>query len=348
MADVKSAKHRIPKRIWIVGFVIIFLMITGTVVARQVYDNGLGPVSSSQKTQIFVVNKGSTTKQIAVKLEEEKLIKSAWAFQLYVHSKDLGDKLQAGTYALSPNDGTVEIVNVLTKGQVETRLVTILPGRRIDQVQADFINSGFSPDSVEAAFNPANYADLPVMAFKPADVGTLEGLLWPDSYQKQPDTDPAVIIRQSLIDMGEKLTPQIQAAFAANGLSTYDGIKLASIIIQEVSRPADQAQASQVFHTRLKAGMKLESDATAKYGAVLAGKTPSVTYDSSYNTYSNIGLPPTPISTISSTSLLAAAYPASTNWLYFVSGDDGTTYFSDNLETHEALTKQHCTRLCGN
>ena len=67
-------------------------------------------------------------------------------------------------HALSPSQGTASVMMTLTKGKVATRLVTILPGRRIDQVRADLINSGFSPSSVDAALQPSQYADLPVMA----------------------------------------------------------------------------------------------------------------------------------------------------------------------------------------
>lgn len=205
-------KSRIPRRVWLVLVVLVLLSIGGVVISRQVYDRGLKAVDSSQQTQLFTVEKGSTVKEIAIKLEEAKLIRSAWAFQLYVHSKDLNNALQAGTYALSPSQDVPRVVDILTQGKVTTKLVTILPGRRIDQVRADLINAGFEPNAVDQALDPGQYNDLPVLSYKPAEVTTLEGLLWPDSYQKQPDTDPSVIIRESLIAMGERLTPAVQAA----------------------------------------------------------------------------------------------------------------------------------------
>ena len=350
MAHYKSSqKHaKVPRRIWFLLVGLALLMIIGAIVVRQVYYRGLQPVSTNQSTQIFTVESGANVKEIAASLEEANLIRSAWAMQLYTHSKELGEKLQAGTYALSPSQSTQSIVGTLTKGKVATRLVTILPGRRIDQVRADLINSGFSPDETDRALIPNQYSDLPVMAFKPAEINTLEGLLWPNSYQKDSSTSPATIIRSSLIEMGQKLTPQVQADFAAQGLTTYQGVILSSIVLQEVSRPEDQAQAAQVFLTRLKAGMMLGSDVTAKYGSVLAGREPDVTFDSLYSTSLNKGLPPTPVSTINETSLYAATHPATTSWIYFVAGDDGTTHFSTTLEEHEALTKKYCTKLCGN
>lgn len=348
MTEVIRRKSRVPRRIWGLLIILLILVVAGMVVSRQLYNNGLQPVSSSQQTQIFEVEKGSTVKQIATKLEDTHLIRSAWAFQLYVHSKELGSRLQAGTYALSPSQGTARIVNTMTTGQVTSRLVTILPGRRLDQVRADLINAGFAPAAVDKALDPSQYADLPVLTFKPAGVNSLEGLLWPDSFRKDGSTLPGDIVRQSLQAMGEHLTPDIQAAFAAQGLTTYDGVKLASIVIQEVNKSSDQAMAAQVFLTRLKSGTNLGSDVTARYGAIMAGKEPNLSYDSPYNTHLHTGLPPTPISTISASALTAAAHPAPTDYLFFVAGDDGTTYFSHTIEEHEALTKEHCHKLCGN
>lgn len=341
-------KARLPRRVWVVILVILLLAGAGVVIARHTYDNGLRPVSSDQRTQIFTVEKGSSLKIIADDLEKAHLIRSAWAFQLYVHSKELNDKLQAGTYALSPSEDVSQIVDTLTKGKVTIKLVTILPGRRIDQVRADLINDGFTPEAVDNALDPAQYADLPVLSYKPAEINSLEGLLWPDSYQRQPDTDPSVIIRESLTAMGQYLTSDMQAAFAAQGLSTYQGLTLSSIVLQEVNKPADQAQAAQVFLTRLKSGMMLGSDASNLYGSIAAGHNPSLSFDSPYNTALHAGLPPSPISTVNESSLNAVAHPAATNWIYFVTGDDGTTHFSSTLQEHEDLTKQYCHKLCGN
>lgn len=349
MARYKYAqkRRRIPRQVYLLIAVLLVLVVGGIFVVRRIYDDGLQPYSSNQQTVLFTVEKGSSVKQIAENLEQKHLIKSAWALQRYVHSKELEDKLQAGQYAFSPSEGTISIVKTLTQGGVARNLVTIIPGRRIDQVEADLINDGFLPADVKAALDPAQYADLPVLSYKPASVTTLEGLLWPDSYQKDQSTSPSVIIRESLLAMGQHLTPDVQAAFAAEGLTTYQGLVLTSVIIQEVNKPADQAQAAQVFLSRLKAGMMMGSDVTARYGAIAAGKSPSLTYDSPYNTLIHTGLPPTPISAINSTSLAAATHPAATDWLYFVAGDDGTTYFSHTNEEHEALTAQHCHKLCG-
>lgn len=340
-------RARLPRRVWIILAILVVLLLTGVGLARHAYNVGLQPASTSQKAQIFTVESGASTKEIGSNLEKAGLIKSAWAFELYIHSKELGNRLQAGTYSFSPSQGTKSIVSTLTQGSVTTKLVTILPGRRIDQVRSDLINDGFKPEDVDNALEPAQYADLPALAYKPTDVKTLEGLLWPESFQRDANTHPSHIIRQSLEEMGKHLTPDVQAAFAAQGLTTYQGLILASIVIQEVDKTSDQTQAAQVFIKRFKSGTLLGSDVTARYGSIAAGRSPSLTYDSPYNTHIHVGLPPTPISTISASALDAAGHPAGTDWLYFVTGDDGTTHFSKTLEEHQALTDKYCHKLCG-
>ena len=340
-------RNRVPAKIWIILTIAFLLVVGGIFLTQYVYNKDLAAVNPNSTTsELFTVKQGSSVNQIAKDLQDAKLIKSAWAFELYVHAHQASSSLQAGTYDLSPSQSLAQIVSILNQGKVTTRLVTILPGNRLDQVKASLINAGFTPASVDNALNPANYSDLPVMAFKPASVNNLEGLLWPDSFQKDPSTDPSVIIRESLTEMGQRLTPSVQASFAAEGLNTYQGLVLSSIIMQEVSKPSDQTQVAQVFLSRLKAGMNLGSDVTAIYGSIAAGMSPNLNYDSPYNTLINKGLPPTPISTINSSSLYAATHPANTSWLYFVTGDNGTTYFSTNLADHQSQTAQYCHKLC--
>jgi UPF0755 protein len=312
---------------------------------RFYYEN-LKPVSNQARSTTVVIKTGSTPQSIANLLHEQGIIRNAWTFERYVQSKNVSGDLQAGTYSLSPSQSVQDIVSQLTHGKVNTELVTILPGQRLDQIRQTLANDGFAEADVDAALDPAQYEGSAALVDKPAG-NSLEGYLYPDSFQRTADTDPKIIVEKSIALMQENLTPDIRAAFAKHGLSTYQGIILASIVEQEVSNQADRAQAAQVFLTRLAQGKPLESDVTAKYGSRLAGKGPLLTYDTPYNSYLHAGLPPTPISNVTKSSLQAVANPANTTWMFFVAGDDGTTYFSRTLAEHEALTRQYCTKLCG-
>lgn len=342
-----SKQPRVPRRLLIVGLTLLILLVGAVGVVRHMYNQNLQAASNDPQTQIITVPTGSSVKAISKQLADKGVIRNAWVFEWYVHSKELSNKLQAGTYALAPNQDLPDIVDTLTQGKVTTRLVTILPGRRIDQVRADLINDGFSVAAVDAALKPDQYRDLPVMSYVPAGTKTLEGLLYPDSFQRVENTDPSFIIRESLEAMGEHLTPARQAAFASRGLTVLQGLTLASMVEKEVSKQADRDQVAQVFLSRLQQGMTLGSDVTAHYGAIVAGKSPSVSYDSPYNTRIHTGLPVGPISNMSESSLQAVSSPAATNWLYFVSGDDGVTHFETTFAQHQADAQQYCHKLCG-
>lgn len=344
--SVQNGSYRWSRRLLLTAASLLVVFIAGVVVVRYMYDTNLQPVSNSKEEKIVIVPRGALVPEIAAELKKSGLIRQEWAFERYVRNKSLGTRIQAGTYKFTPSHSVQEIVQQLAEGKVAVDLVTILPGQRLDQIRQAFIDAKFDAMAVDAALDPAQYRDSPALADKPASA-SLEGFLYAESYQKDATTDPKVIIRQSLREMETRLTPQIRAAFARQGLSVYQGVTLASIVEREVSAPGDRAQAAQVFHKRLKSDLPLQSDVTAIFGAVMDGQKPSVTYESLYNTYNHKGLPPGPISNVSESSLKAVAYPAATDWQYFVSGDDGKTYFSKTLEEHESLTKQYCRKLCG-
>lgn len=334
-----------PKRLLYVGAALLLLLIIAVGIVRHSYDQNLRPVSSSTEQKAVTIDSGASVHDIATELKSEGLIRETWAFERYVQNHALGPKLQAGTYKFSPSDSTPEIVSAMVNGKVAVDLVTILPGMRLSQIRDAFVKAKFSPAAIDAALEPTQYADDAALADKPASA-SLEGFLYPDSYQKDASTDPKIIIQQSLSEMGQHLTPSLRAAYAKEGLSVYQAVTLASIVEQEVANDADRAQAAQVFLKRLQVDMPLGSDVTAFYGALQAGQKPSTTYDSPYNTLLHKGLPPGPISNVSDSSLSAVAHPANTDWLYFVAGDDGTTHFSKTETEHEALTQQYCHKLC--
>lgn len=347
-----SGQRKKRSKIAIIGSILAVLLVLSVAtifIVRQQYDANLKPVSTSETVVSITIESGSTTKEIADLLKENGLIRATWAFQWYVNNASIRDKLQAGTYDLRPNQSVEQIVAQLTKGAVSTKLVTILPGTRIDEVKQAFIDSGFQTADVERAFDPALYADSPVLADKPNTVNTLEGLLYPDSFQRDNTTKPEQIVRQSLNEMQKQLTPEVRAAFARAGLTTYQGLILASIVEKEVSNLDDRPIVAQVFLKRIETGMLLGSDVTAIYGALLDGEpgdNTAVDYDTAYNTRMRAGLPPTPIASVEKTAIKAVTNPATTDWLYFVAGDDGITYFSKTQAEHDVLVRQHCIKLC--
>lgn len=324
----------------VIGFVI------ATIFAVYLwYHQQLQPAAKDSTSVSFTVNSGATTKQIASQLEEQKVIRNAFAFEWYLRTNNLRDSIQAGVYALDPSQSVREIAAILTGGKVAKNYFTILPAKRLDQIKATMVKAGYSESAVEEAFNPANYQNHPALANKPS-TASLEGYLYPDTFQITSSTTPSDIVKLSLDEMAEVLTPDLQEQIKKQGLTVQQGIMLASIVEQEAPGASDRQMIARVFLNRLANGMSLGSDVTYRYAAAILGVDPSPYIDSPYNTRKYAGLPPGPISNVSKVSLEAVANPAQNDYLFFVAGDDGTVYYSKTVAEHDALAKQHCKVLC--
>ncbi len=211
------------RRFWVVIICVIIIAVIGGVGAvRHWYSNNLAPVSSATQTQYFTVDQGMGLPQIAKGLQDQKLIRSSRAFVTYARSNEYQDKLQAGTYELSPSMSVEQIVQKLAKGEVAKNLLTILPGKRLDQIEATLQKSGYNQAQIGVAFRPSNYTGHPALTSLPPGA-SLEGYLYPDSFQKEITTAPEVIIKKSLDEMQQHLTPDILNGFAAQGLNIYQG-----------------------------------------------------------------------------------------------------------------------------
>ncbi len=343
--QTKQTHIRAWKWLFVTVVAALLIGIIVVIVGARYLSVELQAVSDNTQTQNATISAGMSTSDIGKTLHKEGLIRSEWAFSWYVRTRHAAQYLQAGTYAISPSQTTQQIVSQLTHGKVATDLVTIAPGLRIDQIRTSLIKQGYTAEVVDAALAPAQYENMSVLADKPKG-SNLEGYLYPDSFQRTSNTKLKTIIEESLLEMDKHLTADIRTGFKSHNLTVYQGITLASIVEQEVTKQSDRTQAAQVFLKRISLDMPLGSDVTAFYGSELAGAGKDVTYDSPYNTRLHAGLPPTPISNVSERSLDAVAHPANTDWLFFVAGDDGTTYFSNTQAEHDALTAKYCHKLC--
>lgn len=328
----------------ILAAVILVFALGSLAVLRVWYSNNLRAVSNDTRTSYFTVETGDTKHEIAANLHQKGLIRSSQAFETYLRSNEV-NILQAGTYSLSPSMDVKTIVEKMEKGDVTKNLLTILPGKRLDQIKQAFIKAGYKQNEVDQAFNPATYTDVQILKYLPAHA-SLEGFLYPDSFQKSTDTPASTIVRESLDEMQKRLSPSIINNFAARGLGVYQGVTLASVVYQETDDSDYQPTVAQVFLTRIKQGMKLESNVTANYAADIAGVPRDVGIDSPYNTYLHEGLPPGPIGNVTDAALSAVANPSNTDYVYFIAGDDGKMHFSHTADEHADAIKQYCTKKC--
>ena len=228
---------------------------------------------------------------------------------------------------------------------------TILPGETIYDIKAKFIELGYSSTEVEEAFN-ANY-DFAFLKGRPAGA-TLEGYLFGETHEFHTGTPVKDILEKFLEGMGEVIKENnLEARYAAHGLSLFDGITLASIV-QKEAHGDDQPTVAQVFYSRMNYGMLLGSDVTVAYAldtvdpnrVTYTDNTSALTVDSCYNTRLYAGLPCGPISNPGLSALLAVAEPSDTAYLYFLTGDDGLMYYSYTEEEHNQNVYSHCQNLC--
>lgn len=336
------------RKLFIVVFVFVLMAVIavgGMFVANKWYQQQLLPVSTVVSPVSVTIPEGSAASQIGDILHEKQLIRNSKVFELYVRNNNLRDSLQAGQYSLSPSQPLPEIAKTISSGKIQKNLFTILPAQRLDQIKASLLKAGYSESAVSIALDPATYKNHPALVAKPS-AASLEGYLYPESFLTTQSTTPTDIIKMSLDEMAKALTPEIIDQFQKQGLGIHQAVTLASIVEKEVPSTGDRKMVAGVFLNRLRAGIALGSDVTYHYAAILAGVAPSPDIDSPYNTRKNKGLPPGPISNISKNSLDAVANPTNSDYLFFVSGDDGKTYFSKTIAEHEALAAEHCKKLC--
>ena len=349
MYDVR--RHLSGRRRLLSGATLLIAAMAATLVVAgllvgYVYQRDIRPVSDGTAQVYFTVEGGQTAPQIAANLKNQGLIRSERAFEWYLRLNGARGRLQAGTYVLSPSLSVHQIVAKMTGGEVAKNLFTILPGKRLDQLRQAFIKAGYTEQQVDEAFNPANYQGHPALRFLPPGA-SLEGYLYPDSYERLTNTPAPAIIKAALDEMNKALTAELLAGFEGQGLNVHQAVTLASIIDQEVGTAKDKPMVAQVFLKRLRAGIPLGADPTAVYASVLAGVSPpSVRIEHPYNTRLVTGLPPGPIGNVTILGLEAVANPSPTDYLFFVAGDDGTTHYSRTQAEHDELIRKYCTKLC--
>lgn len=343
-SGIKPPKRRrlLPWIISGLGVLVILLIIAG-VAGYLWYKSALAPVSSTYKGVSVSIESGATVSDVAKKLEQSGLVKSALITEVYMRLKGKTN-VKAGHYELSPNQPVSEIVAWLNDGRVDTIKLTIYPGQTLGETRQSLINYGYSAESVDAAL--AKKYDHPLLKDKPADAN-LQGYIYPETYF----VNSGGSVEQLLVRVFDEFEAQInnnkiREGLSKQGLNLHQGVILASIVGAEVPGYEDRRKVAQVFEKRLRENMVLGSDITYIYIAKQMGIQASPDIDSPYNTRKFPGLPPGPLSNFNLAALQAVADPATTDYLYFVAGDDGITHFSHTAEEHELNVSRYCQKLC--
>ena len=294
------------------------------------------PPSHASLTKIIYIKKGMPLKKISAMLEQEGIIRNRHFFVGIVTILGKKAGIKAGEYQFHTRMLPLEVLDALVKGQVRLHLVTIAEGFTLYQIAQllEELNIVGKEVFLQKASSPAFISSLGL----PAEVGsTLEGYLFPDTYHLFREMDPEEVIQITVRQFKKVFNPDLASRASQLGISQREAVILASIIEKETPLSEEKPLISAVFHNRLKKKMPLQSDPTVIYGIKnfdgnltkedLLRPTP-------YNTYLVNGLPPTPICNPGKDSIHAALYPASVPYLYFVSKNDGSHYFSSGIEEH--------------
>jgi UPF0755 protein len=312
-----------------VGVIVLLLAGVGFWVRGQIDPGNPGDEVA------FAIPDGATTTQVANLLEESDIITNSAVFRYYVRYKNAGP-FQAGEYdGLRTNSAMDDVIERLGRGPVPPvfTTVTIAPGLRLEEVKARLLEDLPDLDAAEldAALSQAS------SAFLPAGTTSLEGFLFPETYQltEEEARDEVALVNRLTSEFDAAVTELGYDQPNPWGLTPYELVIIASLIEEETKVAEEQGMVSRVIHNRLEQGMTLGIDATLLYEV---GHTDSLTQsqletDSPYNTRINTGLVPTPIAMPGRGALDAALNPAEGDWLYYVLADtEGRHFFTADYD----------------
>ncbi len=314
------------KRIYITLGILLFL---GIITAFW-WINGSSAANPEDKTpKIFIIEKGQGVRIIAKNLKDQGLIKDPIVFFLITKKLGLDNKIEAGDFRLFPSMSASQIAKELTHGTLDI-WITVPEGQRALQIAESLRRKMPNYDASWDARLEEN-----------------EGYLFPDTYLFPKDANIETIIT---IMRDQTFEPRYKTLdIKRTDLSQEEIVTVASLVEREARHPQDRPLIASVIYNRLSLGMALQVDATIQYakGQIHGEWWTSVTQDeytsvrSSYNTYLNPGLPPGPIANPGISSLQAAANPADSSYLYYITDKNGVNRYAETLAQHQANIKKY-------
>jgi len=280
--------------------------------------------------KFVLLHPGFTTRHIAFALKSAGVIRSSTAFLLWhfvVHPRTL----KAGEYLFDKPANALQVHRRLARGDVYVHSVVIPEGFNIFEIAQAMHAAGLGS---EQEFLQAARTDTILIKDLDPQATSLEGYLFPDTYQFTRTETPT--------DMLAIMVHRFRAQARAMGLTgnTHQVVTMASIVEKETAVAEERPVVASVYYNRLDQHVALDADPSVIYAELLAGKYSGalhhddMQFDSAYNTYRHIGLPPGPIANPGLASLRAAMHPANSPYLYFVSAGDGHHRFAATLEEH--------------
>ncbi|MGJ9416419.1 endolytic transglycosylase MltG [Massilia sp. CMS3.1] len=298
------------------------------------------PLTTAEPPIEFTITPGSGVGAAAQQMVKAGVPVNPFLFQILARVTGQSARIKAGSYELKPDTSPRLLLAQLVRGEFAQETLTIIEGWTFRQMR----------EAIDGAktlrHETAKMSDAELMAKVSPSYKQPEGLFFPDTYLFAKGASDLQIYRQA----HQMLLTRLNAAWEKRDAdlpykTPYEALIMASIVEKETGQKSERAMIAGVFVNRLRTGMMLQTDPSVIYGmgARYHGKIAKkdLQTDTPYNTYTRYGLPPTPIALPGTQSLSAALAPANTPALYFVSRNDGTSQFSENLNDHNRAVNQY-------
>ncbi len=319
------------------GLRILLALLAATSLAGAAVAGALlyltSPADPAAPTRVFVVSPGSGLGQVARELEDEGVVRSHRILTVLGRYRGVDRHLRAGEYELSPAMSPFEILAMFAEGRVKTYEVVLPEGITSVEIARRLAAQGLvDPD----AFLAFVHAPDSAQALGVEGPG-LEGYLFPETYRLPRGLPPREIAR-TLVAQFQRVWDSLAPEAAARGFSQREAVTIASIVEKETALPTERPRVASVYWNRLARHMRLEADPTVIYGIPdFDGNLRRADLEDEhnpYNTYRIQGLPPGPIANPGAASLRAAVEPEQSDYLFFVSRNDGSHVFTRRYEDH--------------
>lgn len=291
----------------------------------------------SQAEQLFEVRPGAPATAILTDLQASGIISNAKLARLFLVERMGDPPLHAGEYRFDRPLTIPQVLDRLVRGDVVLHPVTVVEGLTLEETARHLADLGLGREELflERMRDPSPIADLD------PEANTLEGYLLPDTYSFARGTSEAEIVATLVRTFRRQFTAQVEPLMTGDEeRALRDLVSLAAIVEKEAMLDEERPVIAGVYANRLVRGIGLYADPTVIYALKQAGtwdgnlRRDDLRFDSPYNTYVYPGLPPGPICSPGIASLIAAARPTETSYLYFVSRNDGSHVFAETLREH--------------
>ena len=290
----------------------------------------------------FTVRPGMSVSEIGKELYERGIIDSEMKFWWTAKLNGFENKVKSGTFAMQTGMTPRDALEILVYGNTVTIRFTIPEGFSVRDIAQRLDDEGLV--KADAFISLAKtYRPYPYVEEHENVRYAVEGFLFPDTYEINGEFDATRIMQMMAENFDRRLTKEMRDRAREMDLSIYELVTLASLVEKEAYHEEDRPIIAQIFLKRLRLGMPLQADPTVQY--LLDAPKEDLLYrdteiESPYNTYQNVGLPPGPIASPGTASLMAVLHPADTNYLYFVADRNGNNYYATNYADHLALVDQ--------